>query len=271
MRDIYPGAWAGEAPGKRLRRGAAVAPPVSVAAAPAFVPAPSPGPGPGPELLAKMPTLSAAPDPAPAAAPFVLELVPEPAPPPAAAAPVVAPPVAKPAAAVAAPAAPVSVPPKTAARASSTNGAKRAPAVPFDQRSNVREVLSSLDETARRPAAPVTPAGPVVRQPGVLPESQVLAPARGEARRSAEYHQYSGRLLDSAAMVRAAHRSGQSAATRDFRCLYPVHGGGQPRGTALVRSAPGLLHRRQFSQAGRPIRAFGVLLRRGRSRQPQGA
>jgi hypothetical protein len=46
--------------------------------------------------------------------------------------------------------------------------------VPFEQRSNVREVLNSLDETARKPSAPVAPAGPVVRQPGVLPESQVL-------------------------------------------------------------------------------------------------
>jgi hypothetical protein len=46
--------------------------------------------------------------------------------------------------------------------------------VPCEQRSNVREVLNSLDETARKPAAPVAPAGPVVRQPGLLPESQVL-------------------------------------------------------------------------------------------------
>jgi hypothetical protein len=38
----------------------------------------------------------------------------------------------------------------------------------------VREVLKSLDESARQPAAPVLPQGPAVRQPGVLPESKVL-------------------------------------------------------------------------------------------------
>jgi hypothetical protein len=54
---------------------------------------------------------------------------------------------------------------------------KRDANLPFDQRSNVREVLKSLDETgrARGPAAqPVLPAGPAAREPGVLPEAQVI-------------------------------------------------------------------------------------------------
>jgi hypothetical protein len=84
-------------------------------------------------------------------------------------------------------------PPPKAARAVSP---KRTGSTPFDQRSNVREVLKSLDETAQQPptrapqpataaapAAPKPPTGPVVRQPGVLPDSQVLRllePKRGD-------------------------------------------------------------------------------------------
>jgi hypothetical protein len=168
VREIYPGAWAGEAPGKRLRaRGAAEKPAaVATAAAPAV---PTPAAGPSAEMLANLPTLSAAPEPNPVTPPQVLELVPQPErvmPP----APIVqtAPPVAA-AAAVAAP-----VPPVAKAPAARGGSAKRAPPVPFEQRSNVREVLNSLDETARKPAAPAAPAGPGVRQPGALPESQVL-------------------------------------------------------------------------------------------------
>jgi hypothetical protein len=178
VRDLYPGAWAGEAPGKRLRARAAATNPAPAAkpAPPVSAPAqlrvaPTPAAGPSAELLAKMPTLSAAPSqiasPPPA---LVLELVPEPAvvpapAPPAIAAPVVAAPAPAPAAVAAAPLA------KPNARA--TTSRRDAP-VPFDQRSNVREVLKSLDETARQPAAPVVPEGPVVRQAGTLPEAQVL-------------------------------------------------------------------------------------------------
>jgi hypothetical protein len=179
VREIYPGAWAGEAPGKRLRARAAAGKPAPTA--PASMPAaPMLDAGPSPELLANMPTLSAAPDPhpmpPPVPPPLVLELVPQPArvPPPAPVAPP-APPV------VAAAAVPAAAPPRAAtatAPAARAGSAKRAESVPFDQRSNVREVLNSLDETARKPAAtvapPVAPVGPVVRQPGVLPESQVL-------------------------------------------------------------------------------------------------
>jgi hypothetical protein len=173
VRDLYPGAWAGEAPGKRLRaRGTATKPAPLRAAA-----TPKPDEGPSAELLARMPTLSAAPDqpvlappPAIASPPpaLVLELMPEPAapgPPSLPAAPVI--PAPGPAPAAVAVAVAVAPPAKAAA-------AKRDGAMPFDQRSNVREVLKSLDETARQPAAPVLPAGTAVRQPGVLPESKVL-------------------------------------------------------------------------------------------------
>ncbi len=122
VRDLYPGAWAGEAPGKRLRARAALAadkpaPAVPSAAvpaeavAPAAVPAaPAPTAGPSAELLAKMPTLSAAPEPSAVTPPLVLELVPQPAriAPPA--------PVAEPAPPVAAAAVVAAAPPPAAPR-----------------------------------------------------------------------------------------------------------------------------------------------------------
>ncbi len=201
VRDIYPGAWAGEAPGKRLRaKAAAAAPAANVAPSrPVAVAAP----GPGADILANTPTLSAAPEP-PAAAPSVLtlelvatpprapmvELAAEVAPP---APPAPPPPVA---------AAPASVPGAPRARpAARATGGKRDATPPFDQRSNVREVLKSLDESAgktspaparaaavAKPAAliaapvaapaatPVLPPMPAAteRKSGVLPESQVL-------------------------------------------------------------------------------------------------
>jgi hypothetical protein len=193
VREIYPGAWAGEAPGKRLRAKAAATPVAPLAAA---TPAPLAA-GPSAEILARTPTLAAAPEPTPAAAPvFALELMATPPRAPmvelaseaaAPAAVVVAPPPAP--AAAAAPVTPARTAPRTAPRAGS---AKRDAAPPFDLRSNVREVLKSLDESAGKapppaaPAAPAAPAvpvakaapavprGPAARQPGVLPESQVL-------------------------------------------------------------------------------------------------
>jgi hypothetical protein len=213
VREIYPGAWAGEAPGKRLRARAAAAnpapaaispPPATARAAPpapvtplapvtAARPAvPTPAAGPSAELLANMPTLSAAPEGAatPLAPTIKLELVVDPprsmpAPVPVTV-PAPAPAAPTPAPAVAAAPAPIPVPPK-AARAGTP---KRNASLPFDQRSNVREVLKSLDEPARQPAAsapqpaiaalpvppalPILPPGPAVRQAGVLPDSQVL-------------------------------------------------------------------------------------------------
>ena len=225
VREIYPGAWAGEAPGKRLRARAAAAhaAPAAAPAAPARMPTQAPVAGPSAEVLAKMPTLSAAPssDPTRLAPALKLELVadvprrlpslpdpePTPAPAPAAApAPTIAAVLANaaPAPAPTPKAAPKPPAPKAAARA---DAPKREAELPFDKRSNVREVLKSLDEAAREPAkpapkaaapapkpaapapkpaapapkpaaavtaTPVIPAGPVVRQAGVLPDSKVL-------------------------------------------------------------------------------------------------
>jgi hypothetical protein len=188
VREIYPGAWAGEAPGKKLRAKAAVAPVAPVAVAkPAPVPA-----GLSAEILANTPTLSAAPDPTPLAAPaLTLELM---ATPPRSPMVELATEVAAPPAVVVAPARAVAAP--VAARnnarakpAIPAAVAKRAAAPPLDQRSNVREVLKSLDESAGKAAkpqaqaartspvasaAPAVPPAPAARQPGPLPESQVL-------------------------------------------------------------------------------------------------
>lgn len=216
VREIYPGAWAGEAPGKRLRARAAaaiaahaapaapVATPVApVVAARSTPAAKAPGAGPSAEVLANMPTLSAAPSGAatPAAPALKLELVAQPPrqmpaePAPAPEIAIVPPPAAAVSAPAPAPAVAVAPKPTPKAPAKAAPAAKvvsrpaapkRDAALPFDQRSNVREVLKSLDEAAREsaaitvtpvvvaPAAPIVPAGPAVRQPGVLPDSQVL-------------------------------------------------------------------------------------------------
>ncbi|HTY93607.1 MAG TPA: hypothetical protein VMC02_06950, partial [Steroidobacteraceae bacterium] len=149
VRDIYPGAWAGEAPGKRLRAKSAAARPAPAAPAPPVaVPVPAAS-----ERAA--PTLAAAPNPTVA-----------PNPPTLAAAPPAIPAPPKPA--------PVRVPdlqPKPVAR---TGPVRRDVAVPLERRSNVREVMKSLDESAPRSQAPERPAAAPVREPGVLPESAVL-------------------------------------------------------------------------------------------------
>jgi hypothetical protein len=205
VRDIYPGAWAGEAPGKRLRARAAAPAPVPPAK-PAKVGTPpvlKPVATPDASILAHAPTLSPVvaddsgetrrmpelklelvPDPvAPVAAatPPALPVIeieieskpPEPAP---AAAPIAAAPVAvAPVAAVTAAApmrpSPRPAPPRPVA-------AKRDVAQPLEQRSNVREVMKSLEESALPRAAlspaPASAPAPVARQPGVLPESQVM-------------------------------------------------------------------------------------------------
>ena len=195
VRDLYPGAWAGEAPGKRLRARTAavkaapaaatapvapvvrpvVASVVAPVAAPVAAPVVAPTLAPSAAVLVNMPTLSAAPELTVVAPALKLELVAEPPrvaaaqpaaapePPPAVAPAVVAAPVPVPGpVAVMAPrpvppATPVSPPVKAGTRAAAP---KRDAALPFDKRSNVREVLKSLDESGRRPA--------------VLPESQVL-------------------------------------------------------------------------------------------------
>jgi hypothetical protein len=166
VRDIYPGAWAGEAPGKRLRSRDATPPAAAatVSVAPTLAAAPAPAVIPDASLLANAPTLEPEAEltlvaPLPKAlsiattdaaatrlAPKLeLELVPEPAP------------------------APMPEPEALKAPARTTTS-KRDAGLPFDQRSNVREVLKSLDESGRNRTPPV----PAVREPGVLPESQVM-------------------------------------------------------------------------------------------------
>ncbi|MEJ0006064.1 MAG: hypothetical protein WDM77_06665 [Steroidobacteraceae bacterium] len=220
VRDIYPGAWAGEAPGKRLRaKIAAAAPAPVVPAAPVgAAEIASPVAGLSAEILANTPTLSAAPALTPTAAPpmmadriaaasealrqgpgLKLELV---ATPPRVLvtelpvmATVAAPVVLTPPPAAITP--PPAKPTNTATRAATRPATPKRDAMPFDERSNVREVLKSLDESARKtstptplaavapvaptaaaspaaPAAPLAAAAPPVRQAGVLPESQVL-------------------------------------------------------------------------------------------------
>ncbi|HTV78137.1 MAG TPA: hypothetical protein VMF03_07765 [Steroidobacteraceae bacterium] len=165
VREIYPGAWAGEAPGKRLRaRDAAIAPtaaPAPNAAAQvepdAALLAKAPTLAPDVELTMVAPMVAAPPVLAPPAAetrllPMLeLELVPDAprtlTPEPVAPAPAPAPSVA-------------TVPAVPAPRAATPF--KRDANMPFDKRSNVREVLKSLDETGR------------AREAGALPESQVM-------------------------------------------------------------------------------------------------
>jgi hypothetical protein len=135
VRDIYPGAWAGETPGKRLRARAAAAELTAEAepaiAAPAMaepaIAEPAMAEPAALELLENAPTLTPDADPTPVAPPVL-------------------------SAAVAA---------GGDAETARPGKSKRDAKVPFDQRSNVREVLKSLDQSAK-PAA-------------TLPESQVLS------------------------------------------------------------------------------------------------
>ncbi len=71
VRDIYPGAWAGEAPGKKLRERAAAA--AQAAQTPAAVPAATPSQP--PHMNIAVPTLRAAPPPPAAAVPVTVPVV----------------------------------------------------------------------------------------------------------------------------------------------------------------------------------------------------
>jgi hypothetical protein len=156
VRDIYPGAWAGEAPGKKLaeRAAAAAAPKVPAAPAPLKVVPPVQS------APVNVPTLQAAPVPVPAVA------APAPAAPKAAA-------VAKP---------PVAAPPKPKASLTSSNVRE------------VLKALDETDETRSMPA-PAVAAKPVA-QPNlsdsqvlkILENRQVEKPSRGhdEASKSIE-------------------------------------------------------------------------------------
>ena len=172
VREIYPGAWAGEAPGRKLRERAtaeqaaqarhAAGPPPAPRGAPAPVAMPA-DPGPPESLAARVPVLKAAAPLAPAAAP-AKPIVKDPAParPPAAAKPVVAP-----KAAVAKPAAPKPAAPKPAAAHPATTTKAAAP-------------KPAPSEPAARSAAPARPA-PASAVAGPKAPEPVRMPARTSA------------------------------------------------------------------------------------------
>jgi hypothetical protein len=202
VREIYPGAWAGEAPGRKLRERATAAaaaqaqhaagPQVRVAATPA--PARTPIPMNVPVVhaaVARAPVVPAAPAPMARTAPPVA-----PAPAPRVSAPMVAPaarrvPVAPATAARAAPQAAVATGPKVQPRhAPVAAGRPTAASAPVPaagpvrkgvfEDSNVREVLAALGdaaatgETRLMRAPPPRPAAPQAPAAGGLTDTQVL-------------------------------------------------------------------------------------------------
>lgn len=225
VRDIYPAAWAGETPGKRLaeRAAAAAAPAVQP---PSIVEAPSPAPvarpvaqPPAPKAVATpaspvvVPTLHAAPDAAPP---------PKPVPPAKAAAPISKPaPVAQPA-----PQKPPIVEKKpTPASKIAAPG------------SNVREVLKALDDTGQTRLMP-TPAAAKPAEPASLTDTAVLKiletrRAPGQAR-SAESAAIGIELLrpDDTATVRALKEAVHNDAAVSF--AVQLHWSVQPIDLAKV-------------------------------------
>lgn len=195
VRDVYPGAWAGEAPGKRLRaREAAKAPP----AAPELPSAPSEASGSHIKLPSPAPLAAAVPAAHSASAPPAL-----PAPKIASPTPAVPVPAAAPKPAIAAPAArAASAPPKGAAAApgeprataaaptvhrtdtvaTKLPAAQPAPAAPL---SNVREVMAALDERDARSSNAAPTRTPASSSPASqsLTDTQVMQIL--EARRTA--------------------------------------------------------------------------------------
>ena len=200
VRDVYPGAWAGDAPGKRLReRAAAQAAPQ--AAKPAYAP-------PAPPPAAHAPRSSAATVPPGVVVPTLRAAAPEPrtvasprapAPPisratapsaPAAARRQPAAPVPRPAAAQVAPSArrapaPVAQPQRAASRntppapAAHTPARTPTPAKPTTPGSNVREVLAALDDSGATrqmpaPSAPAPSMSASAAREASLSDSQVL-------------------------------------------------------------------------------------------------
>ena len=175
VRDVYPGAWAGEAPGKRLRARAAAAslpdvPPASARtpsqelAASAAAPPITLAPAPSASMIARRTDVAAsvAPSLAPPPAPAVSTIVP-PANVAASAAPAATPPPArviqKPTDAVVAAAAPSAAAPlaeavKKSKDVAATVAASPARPAPLAPLSNVREVLAALDETDAKVAVP---------------------------------------------------------------------------------------------------------------------
>lgn len=156
IRDLYPAAWVGEAPGKRLAQRAAAANPTA-AAAPAATPV-SRSPAP----VAAAPSAAAA----PAAAAAKTQATPATSKASTAAAPAKAPAAARPAAPAAAPARP----PKPAAT--------RVPP------SNVREVIESLDGAPAAPVAPPAPASKASPARAASAAAASAAPAAAPAART---------------------------------------------------------------------------------------
>ena len=176
VRDVYPGAWASEAPGKKLRGSkpqAAAAPPPArpVAATPAPAPARAVAPPPAPESVA--PPAAAAPMPHPFDAtpppavlkyeteePFVLVDEPEFKP---ANIPVVQP-----------PAKPVASPPASAAsKPAAKLAAARAAAKPAPKPAPVAAKPAAPKAAAPKPAVPAKP--PMAAKPAVAPKPAIAA------------------------------------------------------------------------------------------------
>jgi hypothetical protein len=160
VREIYPGAWAGEAPGRKLRERAAAA-----AAAQAQHAA-----GPQPQMASAPALRPAAPPPIPAHVPVVHAAAPARAPaPPRAPAPLRVPAPRAPAPAVAArpavarPAAvrPEAAKPQPRTAPAPVVAARRAPAPPAAARPVPKaEIAAKPSQPAARPAAPAAPAEP---------------------------------------------------------------------------------------------------------------
>ena len=205
VRDVYPGAWAGEAPGKRLRArqaaadqppqihsaqktaetaaaaGAIAAPPAPAAALSKALPVATATAAVGTRAVAATPAVEAPKKTLAAAAVQALPPAPIVNPPKDTAAPVAArtpvppaPPTLAPAAnVIATPAAQAS--PRTPARdagrpQAATAGARPAARAPL---SNVREVMAALDETSATRKAP--PPASVRTAPNAQPEAPVLS------------------------------------------------------------------------------------------------
>jgi hypothetical protein len=216
VREIYPGAWAGETPGRKLRERAAAAAAAQARHAagpqPRVAPAPSRPPAPAPAAAAARPAAAAArapaaPNPADVRVPVVHAALPVAR--RAAAPPLVAPPLARPAAPrITAPApkpapgrappppvgaqrAAAQTPPRTPAAASSAAApAAGRSAKPVFEDSNVREVLAALGDASatgetrlmRAPPPPrVAPAeGTTLSDTQVLKMLETRRPESGE-------------------------------------------------------------------------------------------
>ena len=202
VREIYPGAWAGEAPGRKLRERAAAA-----AAAAQYAAGPQPQAPPAVAQHHRAPPAAAAPmAAAPAAPPLHVPVVHAAPPvPPRAALPPAAPPLARP------PARPLTVPAAAAVRPQLSAGIRRTPAAapplarapqkaapadntrpaappraragkpavkPVFEDSNVREVLKALAETSATGETRLMHAPPppreVAAESGPLSDTQVL-------------------------------------------------------------------------------------------------